>query len=101
MYNFQNIYNNTNTTVFIPEIYQLAPLGTMKCPDGWTLVIDVNDCRRSATIFGRNFASVGCFETEVPGCLDNGVQIWFSTCVKSQPLHHSGVCTGKYVTVYI
>ena len=69
----------------------------MNCPMGFQLVTEQDECIKSATALGKLFAHVGCYATEIPGCLYNGDTIWLSTCKSTHASHHVGVCKGEYL----
>ena len=58
---------------------------------------DEDECRKSSGELGKEFNGAGCYSTEVPGCLDNGPYIYFSTCQKTHNKNHAGVCKGKFL----
>ena len=78
---------------FPPGNYILGEQGAMNCPDGFIIVKDEDECRTSASKFDKPFKGVGCWHTEISGCLDNGPGIYFSNCAQWSTRHnHAAVC---------
>ena len=77
--------------------YQLGAKGSMSCPGGTVLVTNEDECRDSATVFGKPFNGIACFMTDVAGCHDNGPYIYLSNCAaRSTAWNHAAVCKRKY-----
>ena len=79
------------------EKYKLGVKGSMSCPGGTVLVTDEDECRDSATVFGKPFYGVVCYNTAVAGCIDNGPHIFLNNCGHGFPAsNHAAVCRRKY-----
>ena len=77
--------------------YEIGVKGSMSCPGGTVLVTDEDECRDSATVFGKPFNGIGCYKTDVAGCLDNGPYIYLSNCAYgSTRWNYAAVCKRKY-----